>query len=314
MSKRLNITVMLGGPSAEREVSLRSGAAVVQALQELGHCVRELDPADSHWTLAPETDAVFLALHGTYGEDGSVQARLDALGTPYTGCGAEASRIAFDKVATKRRCAAVGVATARWAVFSQPSARWPEGWTAPVVIKPARQGSSVGLMIVQAEEELEAALAQALSHDDTILMEERIVGREVTAGILDERALPVVEIRPRQGAYDYRNKYTAGATEYLVPAPLDPAVTARVQSDAVSVFDAIGGRGYGRVDFIVEASGRPVLLEVNTLPGMTELSLFPMAAKAAGIEFPALCQRMVELALRAASGASAKRPGGGGPT
>jgi D-alanine-D-alanine ligase len=298
MMKALNITVFLGGPSAEREVSLRTGAAVARALRSLGHTVQEVDPKPGGLTLPAGTQVVFLALHGTYGEDGTVQAELEELGVPYTGCGVEASRLAFDKVSTKQRCLAAGVPTARFEVFDKPGAPWPRGWNPPVVLKPVRQGSSVGLQFVNAVSEWPEKLNEAFRYDSQVLMEEKIEGRETTVGILDGQALPVVEIRPKQGAYDYRNKYTAGATEYLCPAPFEPAVTAAIQAAALGAFRAVGGRDYARVDVMVRASGEPVVLEVNTLPGMTETSLLPKAAAAAGMNFAELCQRMVELALK----------------
>ena len=196
MNQRLKIVVMLGGPSAEREVSLRSGAGVAQALRSLGHTVVELDPEKPDWILPPETDAVFLALHGTYGEDGTVQAQLEKLGVPYTGCDAEASRIAFDKVLTKQRCVAAGVPTAKFLVVESAKTPWPLGWQPPLVVKPVRQGSSVGLQFVERVADWPGALAEALRYDSQVLVEEKIVGRETTVGILDGQALPVVEVRP----------------------------------------------------------------------------------------------------------------------
>ena len=313
MSERLNITVMLGGPSAEREVSLMSGAAVATALRSLGHCVHELDPRDDTWTLPEGTDVVFLALHGTYGEDGSVQRHLEALGVPYTGCDSASSRIAFDKVTTKQRCLAAGVPTARFTVLAAPNAPWPAGWQPPVVLKPVRQGSSVGLQFVERVADWSAAVAEALRYDSEVLMEEKILGRETTVGILGGEALPIVEVRPRQGGYDYQNKYTSGRTEYLCPAPFDAATTRRIQQAALGAFRAVDGRDYARVDVMVREVGQvsdqsgqaersshyePVVLEVNTLPGMTETSLLPKAAAAAGIRFAELCQHMVDLAMQ----------------
>lgn len=292
-----NICVLLGGPSAEREVSLRSGVAVAGALRSLGCEVSEVDPVGA-WRIPPGTEVVFLALHGTWGEDGTVQAELDARGLPYTGCGAEASRVAFDKVLTKRRLLEAGVPTAPFLTFSEADARWPDGWRPPVVIKPVRQGSSVGLRFVERETDWGAALTACLEHDTEALVEERIDGREITVGILEDRALPVVEIRPREGAYDYRHKYTAGATDYLCPAPFEAGTTRRLQEAALGAFRAVGGRDYGRIDAMVRPGGEPVILEVNTLPGMTETSLLPKAAAAAGIGFAELCGRMVELAWR----------------
>ena len=297
MSKQLNIAVMLGGPSAEREVSLSSGAGVATALRSLGHVVTEVDPQDGTFTLPPKTDVVFLTLHGTYGEDGTVQQQLEKLGVPYTGCDAEASRIAFDKVLTKQRCIEAEVPTAKFLVVDSEKTPWPMGWQPPLVVKPVRQGSSVGLQFVERVAEWSDALREASRHGSELLVEEKIVGRETTVGILDGVALPVVEVRPKSGSYDYRNKYTPGNTEYFCPADFDEATTARIQAAALLAFRAIGGRDYARVDVMVRANGEPVVLEVNTLPGMTPVSLLPKAAAAAGIGYEQLCQRMIELAL-----------------
>jgi D-alanine-D-alanine ligase len=298
--KKLKITVMLGGPSAEREISLQSGAGVVKALSSLGHEVHEVDPSNEKWRLPKGTDVVFLALHGTYGEDGTVQRRLEELGVPYTGCDPEASRIGFDKFLTKQRCVAAGVPTARFLLIDSSAASWPMGWNPPVVLKPARQGSSVGLQIVERVADWSKALAESMRFDSEVLLEEKISGRECTVGILDNQPLPLVEVRPKTGVYDYQTKYTAGTTEYFCPAPFDAETTARVQAAGLGAFKAIGGRDYSRVDVMVKPSGEPVVLEVNTLPGMTDSSLLPKAAAAAGISYPELCQRMVDLALKRA--------------
>ena len=303
---------MLGGPSAEREVSLRSGAAVARALRSLGHDVYEVDPgakvestkpkkgakSEPGWSLVPGTDVVFLALHGTYGEDGTVQAELEKIGVPYTGCDAEASRIAFDKVLTKKACVAHGVPTARFEVFDSAKTTWPRGWNPPVVLKPVRQGSSVGLQMVDRVEEFAAKLTEAFRYDTQVLMEEKIIGRETTVGILGDQALPVAEVRVKQGPNDYKNKYTPGASEHFCPADFDAETTKKIQAAALAAFKAINGRDYSRVDVMVTAQGNPVVLEVNTLPGMTELSLLPEAAAAAGFSYAQLCQRMVELAMK----------------
>lgn len=297
MAGKLKITVMLGGPSAEREVSLSSGTAVAAALRSRGHEVCELDPREPGWKLPGGTDAVFLALHGTYGEDGTVQAELDPLGVPYTGCDAAASRIGFDKILTKERCVAAGVPTARFTVVNTVNTPWPMGWNPPVVLKPVCQGSSVGLQFVERVSDWSAGLAEALRHDARVLVEEKIVGRETTVGILGGEALPVVEIRPKAGVYDYKTKYSVGTTDYLCPAPFDADTTRRIQAAAMGAFAAIGGRDYARVDVMVRSNGEPVVLEVNTLPGMTATSLLPKAAAAAGIPYAELCERMVRLAL-----------------
>ncbi len=298
MNQKLNIVVMRGGPSAEREVSLRSGAGVVKALRSLGHTVFEIDPKTPKWFLPPETDVVCLApLHGTYGEDGTVQRQLEKLGVRYTGCDAEASRVSFDKVLTKQRCFATGVPTVEYLVVDSRKTPWPRGWQPPLVVKPVRQGSSVGLQFVERVADWPRALADALKFDSEVLVEEKIIGRETTVAILDDEPLPVVEVRPKVGGYDYRNKYTAGCTEYFCPADFDAASTKRIQDAALGAFQAVGGRDYARVDVMVRANGQPVVLEVNTQPGMTETSLLPKAAAAAGISYAELCQRMVDLAL-----------------
>jgi D-alanine-D-alanine ligase len=294
---KLNIVVMLGGPSAEREVSLRSGAAVAKALRSLGHHVTELDPKDGTFELPKQCDVVFLVLHGTYGEDGQIQKQFERLGVIYTGCDAEASRIAFDKVLTKLKCIEAGVPTAKFAAIASPDAPFPKDLALPLVVKPVRQGSSVGLQFVERKEDWKSAIAEALKFDSDVLVEEKIVGRETTVGIIDGQPLPIVEVRPKAGNYDYKNKYTSGATEYFCPADFDAATTKRIQNAALGAFQAIGGREYARVDVMVRPDGSPVVLEVNTLPGMTETSLLPKAAAAAGLDYAQLCQRMVDLAL-----------------
>ena len=295
--KKLKITVMLGGPSAEREVSLRSGAAVARALRERGHSVEELDPQPGDWRLPAGTEAVFLALHGTYGEDGQMQSELETLGVPYTGCGSEASRTAFDKILTKVRFWETGVPTAKYVVLDDPAGDYPDELRLPLVIKPARQGSSVGLQFVDDRKSWPKALAESLRFDSEVVVEERVLGRETTVGILDGEPLPIVEVRPKAGAYDYQNKYTSGATEYFCPAEFDARTTRRIQAAALDAFAAVGGRDYARVDVMVTAEGDPVVLEVNTLPGMTETSLLPKAAAAQGLSYGALCERLIELAL-----------------
>lgn len=297
------VTVMLGGTSSEREVSLRTGVGVARALRSLGHTVLEVDPQAAEWTIPRETEVVFLALHGTHGEDGTVQEQLERLGIPYTGCGPEASRIAFDKAQSKQRFLAAGIPTPRSTILTSPQQERPEGWKLPLVLKPVCQGSSVGLQFVERAEDWNAALADVFQYDQRVLLEEKIDGRETTVGILDDQILPIVEIRPKAGAYNYRNKYTPGATDYLCPAPIDPEVAQRIQTIARLAFRAVGGRDYGRIDIMLAASGTPYVLEVNTLPGMTETSLLPKAALAAGVAYPALCQRMIDLALK-----RAKRP------
>jgi D-alanine-D-alanine ligase len=226
-----------------------------------------------------------------------VQKELDQLGVPYTGCDAESSRIAFDKHLTKLKCVENRVPTARFVVVDSAGASWPMGWQPPVVLKPVRQGSSVGLQFVERVADWSEALTEALRYDTEVLVEEKITGRETTVGILGGEALPVVEVRPKAGVLDYKNKYTPGATEYFCPAQFDEVTTKRIQDAALGAFRAVGGRDYARVDVMVRPSGEPVVLEVNTLPGMTETSLLPKAAAASGLDYAALCERMVLMAL-----------------
>jgi len=293
---------MLGGPSAEREVSLSTGTAAAEALRSVGHEVTEVDPKPGEWSLPEGTDVVFLALHGAYGEDGQIQAELDAFGVPYTGCDSKSSAVAFDKVASKQRFVEQGVPTPPFQVLtgdSEPDLS--KEFRPPVVLKPVEQGSSVGLQFVAQEAAFAEGLREALIYGDTILMEPRIVGREVTVGILDGKPLPVVEICPKEGSYDYQNKYTPGATDYHCPADFAPEVAAKIQGCALDAFDAVDGRDYGRVDLMIAVGDRPLVLEVNTLPGMTETSLLPKAAVAAGLSYPELCNEMIRLAMKRAS-------------
>jgi D-alanine-D-alanine ligase len=205
--------------------------------------------------------------------------------------------VAFDKVLTKQRCIERGVPTAKFAVIRSTNDLWPKEMTPPCVLKPVHQGSSVGLYFIDRVDQFGPAVQDDLQYDNELLLEERIVGRETTVAILKDAALPIVEIRPKTGSYDYENKYTAGATEYLCPAPFDATSTRRIQEVGLAAFRAVGGRDYGRVDVMVRADGSPVVLEVNTLPGMTETSLLPKAAAAAGYSYTDLCQAQIELAL-----------------
>eukprot|EP00752_Nemacystus_decipiens_P010396 g9264.t1 len=212
---------MQGGPGTERDVSLLSGAAVAAALRSRGHEVIDVDPRERHFTLPAGTDVVFLALHGAYGEDGSIQRELEALHVPYTGCNARTSSLAFDKVLTKEECAAAGVRTPSFAVLDSEDADWPAHMQPPVVLKPVCQGSSMGLHFIDStEEDWKGALRDCLKYGARALLEARISGRECTVSILDGQVLPVVEVKPRSGVYDFKSKYTAGATEYVCPAEL----------------------------------------------------------------------------------------------
>lgn len=298
MVNQFQVTVLLGGRGAEREVSLRSGAAVARALRGLGHAVSEVDPAGESWELPTKTEVVFLALHGEYGEDGQVQSRLETLGVPYTGTNAVGSALAFDKVRSKELFQQHQITSPRGVLIDSPTSAPPGTIPAPWILKPAAQGSSVGLNRVEGEAGWNVALADSLRYGGAVLCEECIQGRELTVGVLDGAALPVVEVRPKAGGYNYENKYTPGATDYFCPADLPDEVAKRVQALGLRAFEAVGARDFGRVDVMLNAEFKPYVLEVNTLPGMTETSLLPKAAEVAGINFNALCQCMLELALR----------------
>lgn len=293
---RGRIGVLCGGPSAEREISLRSGQAVWRALQERGYDAGliELHGQECEPPLrAAGIQTAFIALHGTFGEDGQVQTLLESLGIAYTGSGIAASRLAFDKVAAKARLQATGIPVPRGYPVPAGAAAVLDGLGLPLVVKPSRQGSSLGLTIVERADEWPAALDEAGRYDTTLVCEEYLPGAEVTVGIVEDAALPVVQVVPHRRFYDYVAKYTPGMTDYLVPAPLDPATTAQVQTIALRAHRALGCRGFSRVDGIVTLDRGFVVLEVNTIPGLTATSLLPKAAAAAGMPFSQLCERLL---------------------
>lgn len=286
------LVVLKGGPSAEREVSLRSGAAAAEALREAGFEVSELVVNDGNFVVPADTDLAFLALHGTFGEDGQVQEILHSRGIPFTGGSAEASRIAFDKEKTKEKLREHHIPTPEGQLV-----RRVEEVTLPlpVFIKPNAQGSSVGTHPATTREQLVAGLTDALKFDGAVLVERFIQGKELTVGVLGDQVLPIVEIHPLDGFYDYTNKYTKGRTEYFCPARLAADITATIQKYALAAHRAIGDPVYSRIDFLLEEDTHPFCLEINTIPGMTATSLLPKAAAAVGIGFPELCRRIVEL-------------------
>jgi D-alanine-D-alanine ligase len=287
--------VLKGGPSAEREVSLRSGAAAAEALREAGYQVTEVTVDGPDFLLPDGTELAFLALHGTFGEDGQVQDILNARGIPFTGAGAEVSRITIDKEKTKEKLRAAGVPTPQGQLV-----RGVEEITVPfpVFIKPNSQGSSVGSRAARTREEAAAAIADALKYDSAALVEQLINGRELTVGVLGGDVLPIIEIRPLDGFYDYTNKYTKGRTEYFCPAQLPEEIAATIRKHALAAHRAVGDAVYSRIDFLLE-NDAPYCLEINTIPGMTATSLLPKAAAAVGISFPQLCRRIVELSWAA---------------
>jgi D-alanine-D-alanine ligase len=291
----LPLAVLMGGPGSEREVSLRSGAAVAGALRGAGYRVSEVDVKGPDFVLPGDTGLCVIMLHGTFGEDGQIQALLDVRGMAYTGEGADASRAAFDKVASKKLFDRAGVPTPRWEVIS---AGGSPSLSLPVVIKAPCEGSSVGVHLVREPAAVAAAVADCAAMDREILVEELIEGRELTVGIVGDRAMAVVEIRPHEGFYDYQHKYTKGASDYFCPAPLDGETTHLVQETALAAHRALGLEVYSRVDILLRADGSPFVLEANTIPGMTETSLLPKAAAEAGLNFTALCEEIARLSLQ----------------
>ena len=292
------IAVLCGGPSSEREVSLRSGSAVANALRLLGADAFEIDVRDGKFRLPTGTELAFNALHGTFGEDGTIQAILDERGIPYTGEGETGSRLAFDKIESKRRFVDCGVPTAPYVTLEKGEI---PNLPLPYVVKVPCQGSSVGVYLVKAMPERDAALEKAFAQADSILVEAFVSGRELTVGVLGENVLPIIEIRPRGGFYSYENKYTwtnrGGAAEHECPARLNRREKALVESAALAAHRSLELEIYSRVDVILDANREPQVLEVNTIPGMTETSLLPEAAAAAGISMSQLCEFIVQLSL-----------------
>ncbi len=291
------IAVLLGGLSAERDVSLASGAAVASALRDRGYDIAEIDVGRDLSSQLHDAgaEAAVILLHGTFGEDGCVQGVLELLDIPYSGSGVAASALAMDKVRTKRLLEASGLPVPRDRVLTPDEAlaanvHIPFG--IPLVVKPAAEGSSVGTAVVTDRADLADALTDAARYG-RVLVEEFVAGPEVTVAMLDGRPLPPVEIRPHDGFYDYRNKYTKGRTVYICPAEISTAATASIQRMAVKACDLVGVRGVARVDFMLGGGDAPHLLEINTIPGMTELSLVPMAAREAGLSFGDVAERML---------------------
>ena len=332
----LKIALLMGGTSSERDVSLASGIRIAEALRTCGHEVLAIDPArgpisdaeqralaggkvvqtappsqealrrmareslPSFASTLPrqgDVDVVFLGLHGGSGEDGTIQALLDLTGVPYTGSGHLASALAMDKDLSKQLFRRADVTTADWLMAPATADEVKTTLGFPVIVKPSKQGSTVGLSIVRSEAELPAAIDEAFNFDDEVMVEGFIAGRELTVGILGDVALPVGEIIPKHEIYDYECKYTAGMADERFPAELTQREAARVQDEALRAFRALKLRGCARIDFRMMQDGTFFCLEANTLPGMTQTSLIPQAAAAAGIPFPELCDRIVRLAL-----------------
>ena len=292
------IAVLMGGPGSEREVSLATGRGVAKALRSLGAEVIEIDVRNEDFQLPNDVDLAFITIHGTFGEDGQIQKILERRGIAYTGEGVTTSEIAFDKIRTKERFLEHGVTTPPWEVIhagERPTI------PLPIVVKPPRQGSTVGVVIVKNENELESAINEASKYDCELLIEKFVSGRELTIGVLGDQALPILEIIPKGGFYDFNNKYpflnpqAGGGAEHVCPANIDAKKTKEIQELALRAFRAAGLQVYARVDAILSENGQPFILEINNIPGMTETSLLPEAAAAVGIGYADLCARIIAL-------------------
>ncbi len=298
--KGKRVAVLMGGPGSERQVSLASGAGVAAALRSIGAEVVEVDVQGPDFEIPAEVDVAFNVIHGTFGEDGQLQRILEARGVPYTGEGVAGSELAIDKIATKRRLLEHGVPTAGFEVL-----RIEESPTLPLpfVLKAPREGSSVGVYIVREAGEVESRLKEVRAYARDILVEEYVEGRELTVGILGDQALPVVEICPKKGFYDFQNKYpflnpSAAGADHWCPSPLSDSVTGEVQRTALAAHRALGLEVYSRVDILWSEKMGPVVLEINTIPGMTQVSLLPEAAAAAGISYAALCAVVINRSIQ----------------
>jgi len=301
------VAILMGGRSAEREVSLNTAAQVAAALRETGHAVTEIDSAQSDFVeqlRASAPDAVFICLHGRYGEDGTIQGLLELLDLPYVGSGVLASALAMDKVMSKRLFSHAGLASPEYVEIRRGEPLDLDAIVASLgaksVVKPSNEGSSVGMSIVHEPVELAAAIDKAFACDESVLIERFVAGVEVTVGVVGNRdplVLPTLEIVPEHEFYDYESKYVPGMSSHIIPARVSEEARAECQRLALAAHQLLGCRGMSRSDTIVTPEGSVYLLEVNTIPGMTSTSLLPDAARAAGIEFPELCDRLVALAM-----------------
>jgi D-alanine-D-alanine ligase len=292
------VAVLFGGRSAEREVSLNSGSRVLAALQGQGVDAHAFDPAERKLDDLAGFDRAFIALHGRYGEDGTIQGALELMGIPYTGSGVMASALGMDKWRTKLIWQAAGLPVPAYAMLDAGSdfADIEDELGLPLFVKPACEGSSIGVSKVKQAGALAAAYAEAARHDPLVIAEQAVLGGEYTVGIVGDQVLPIVKIEPAGEFYDFEAKYLRDDTRYLCPCGLSAEKEAAIQADALRAFRLLGGRGWGRVDFLMDEEGKAYFLEVNTSPGMTDHSLVPMAARAAGMDYPSLVLRVLSLA------------------
>jgi len=315
----VRVLVLMGGISSERDVSLATGEAVAEGLREAGRAVStyDLNPDEGRGIvdlvnspLLDESDVVFIALHGGEGEDGRIQALFDLTGKPYTGSGVRASSICMDKALSKMVLERVGIHTPPWELlgegidYDQASAAVERLGGMPTVVKPVDQGSTIGITIVERWEDLEGAIRLAQTYSPGVLLEKYIKGRELSVPIVEDEVYPVIEIKPKEGFYDYQRKYTKGMTAYDCPADVPEDVRRRIESEALKAYRILGCEGFGRVDLRLGDDGVPYFLEVNTIPGMTETSLVPMGAGARGLSFPRLVDRITLYALKKADSRS----------
>lgn len=294
------VAVLMGGTSAERKVSLKSGAGVLAALQRQGVDAHAFDPAEQLLDALKGYDRAFIALHGRYGEDGTIQGALDLMGIPFTGPGVMASAVGMDKFRTKLIWQAAGLPVPEYAMLTADSNfdEVEEQLGLPLFVKPVREGSSIGVSMVTTEGGLRAAWQEAARHDPLVIAEAGVMGGEYTVGILGDRALPIIKIEPSTAFYDYDAKYFRDDTRYLCPCGLPAEKEAEIQAGALKAFQVLGGKGWGRVDFLMDEAGRYYFLEVNTSPGMTDHSLVPMAARVAGMDYDELVLQVLSLAGR----------------
>ena len=296
MNRFGKVAVLFGGKSAERDVSLKSGAGVLAALQRQGVDAHAFDPAERPLDELRAFDRAFIMLHGRYGEDGTIQGALELMGIPYTGSGVLASAVGMDKWRTKLLWRAVGLPIPEFVMLDENSdfAAVERQLGLPLFVKPACEGSSIGVSKVRQPGELQAAWREAAKHDSLVIAEQAILGGEYTVAILGEQVLPIIKIVPATDFYDYEAKYLRDDTQYLCPCGLPEAREMELRSQALEAFRALGCRGWGRVDFLMDDVGRAYLLEANTSPGMTDHSLVPMAARVAGISYEQLVLRVLE--------------------
>ena len=299
--KSKKVGVLLGGMSSEREVSLRSGKAIAEGLRKKGYDVTEIDVSTDLPQKIKDSgiEVAFIALHGKYGEDGAVQGLLEIMKIPYTGSGILASSVAMDKILTKKILQERGFLTPQYAFFDankENASEFVKNFilSLPVIVKPSREGSTIGIIRVQELGQLEAALKEAAKYDSRVLVEEFVTGLEVTSGVINGEALPLIEVVPKSGFYDFQSKYTKGATEYILPARLPEKLSQEIQQTTVEIYQELGCEGCARADFIVDSQMRFFFLEINTIPGMTETSLIPKAAAHAGLSFENLVEKLLD--------------------